>query len=166
METGTTTPTLTVDAVIPRFSQGDTEILLIQRSKEPYQGMWALPGGTLDVQDATLQDAIAREVWEETHVGLNVFGWRQLYTFGDQGRDPRGRYVSVLYLAPLQNFVTAIQAGEDLSNVRWFPITELPPLAFDHALFVSLAVRALNSNVQVLGESTRSVQPVRRSASL
>ena len=120
--------TMTVDMVIVYKDH----LLLIERRKWPYQGMWALPGGKLD-EGESLEQAAARELYEETGVG--GIPLLQVHTYSDPGRDPRGRYVSVAYAAVLPHEI-AIQAGDDATSADWFPIDHLPLLAFDHARIV------------------------------
>lgn len=128
--------TVTVDVIIPRLIENDvtgydTEILLIQRKRAPYEGMWAFPGGKLNADDATLQDAAYREVREET--GINLSFLYQVAAYGDSGRDPRGRFISVVYASLfLPDNEIPFQAGDDAERVQWFSLKQLPPLAFDH----------------------------------
>jgi len=138
---------LTVDVVIPRRTGAGLEVLLIKRRKWPFEGAWALPGGKLDQTDVSLEAAAVREVLEETKVELPVETLRQLHTFSAIGRDPRGRYISALYLAPVQMTPIPVQAGDDASDAQWFPVHDLPPLAFDHAAMLSLAILCINANV-------------------
>ncbi len=131
--------TLTVDAAILRTTIAGPEVLLIQRGREPYVGYWALPGGKVDTEDHSLDAALVREVQEETGITLTVFS--QVGTFGDSGRDPRGRYVSVLYVAvvPPETVMYAC-AGDDAVQLCWCSLSALPVLAFDHSdclLYVS-----------------------------
>ena len=85
---------LTVDAVVFGFDEGDLKLLLIERDLEPYAGQWALPGGFVRVDD-TLEEAARRELHEEA--GIDITFLEQLYTFGEVGRDPRERVVTVAY---------------------------------------------------------------------
>src|ERR1700722_9212357 len=83
---------LTVDCVVFGFDDGELKVLLIQRALEPFKGRWALPGGFVRV-DETVDEAARRELAEEA--GLKNVFLEQLYTFGEVGRDPRERVVSV-----------------------------------------------------------------------
>src|ERR1700682_5187137 len=87
---------LTVDCVVFGFDEGELKVLLIQRGLEPFKGKWALPGGFVRVKE-TLADAARRELAEET--GLRNVFLEQLYTFGEENRDPRERVVSVAHYA-------------------------------------------------------------------
>ncbi len=135
---GTAQVVVTVDIAVFRETVQGVEILLIQRKKQPYAGQWALPGGKLDEQDATLADAVFRECWEETGVVLSCIN--QVAAYGDRKRDPRGRYVSVLYIASF-DVSFPLQPGSDALDAQWFPVTSLPaPLAFDHGRLASDAI--------------------------
>ncbi len=137
---GTTQVVVTVDIAVFRETVQGLEILLIQRRKQPYAGQWALPGGKLEEQDRTLEDAVRRELWEET--GVDEVGMvQEVDAFGDVGRDPRGRYVSVLYASLLDSPV-ALWPESDAMDVGWFPVPLRPsPLAFDHDRLLSTAYR-------------------------
>mgnify|MGYP000930075352 CR=1 FL=1 len=125
-------PMVTVDAAVVSMREGRRHLLLIRRARPPFEGMWALPGGFMEI-DEPLEAAVARELAEET--GLTGLELRQLHTFGDPGRDPRGRSISVAFWgeAPPD---TAVQGGDDASEAGWFPLDALPPLAFDHGKIV------------------------------
>lgn len=135
-------PALTVDAVVFRSgNEKEVEILLIQRDKPPFEGDWALPGGFVDM-DETLETAVARELKEETKLeGIEL---RQLQSFSALDRDPRGRTISVVFWGVLKNNQEA-HAGDDARNAKWFPIDQLPFLAFDHTEVVEMAIRKLKS---------------------
>lgn len=123
-------PAVTVDIVLSCRVDDQVNILLVQRAEPPFQGSWALPGGFVDI-DETLEAAAARELEEET--GLRGVQLTQLRTYGDPGRDPRGRVISVVYCGELPaGKLEQGLPGSDAAQVRWFPISELPLLAFDH----------------------------------
>jgi 8-oxo-dGTP diphosphatase len=121
---------MTVDIVAFAVHQGTLEILLIKRKHDPFKALWALPGGFLREDDATLEAAAERELYEETNVS-NIY-LEQLYTFGDIGRDPRARVVTASYLALLREEELELRASGDASGVAWWPVNDLPALAFDH----------------------------------
>lgn len=128
-------PALTVDVVlISRDKQ--SRVLLIKRAKNPFEGRWAIPGGFVE-EGETLAEAARRELKEET--GLVVGELEQLYTAGDPGRDPRGWTVSVAYLVRVDAKSAKPKAGDDAKRVKWFPLDDLPPLAFDHAKILERA---------------------------
>lgn len=139
-------PALTVDIVVFTLRDHTLQVLLIQRAAEPYKGMWALPGGFVQMTE-TLETAALRELEEET--GVKNAYLEQLYTYGDPQRDPRGRVVSVAYFALVPSSKTVgPEKGSDAASASWFPINALPPLAFDHADIVAYAVRRLRYKLE------------------
>jgi len=116
-------PCVTVDAII----EMEGGIVLIQRGKEPFKGMWALPGGHLDYGES-LEAAVAREVMEET--GLVVEACRQVHAYSEPGRDPRGHYISMVFAAKVKG---DLRAGDDAAEIGIYKLDALPPMAFDHA---------------------------------
>src|ERR1700680_1301705 len=123
-------PAVTVDVVMMSLRQRDLQVLLVKRRAWPYEGMWAIPGGFVNI-DESLETAAKRELQEET--GVQDVYLEQLYTFGDPGRDPRTRVITVVYLALLDSERLQVKAASDAADVEWFSVYELPPLAFDHA---------------------------------
>jgi 8-oxo-dGTP diphosphatase len=115
----------------------DGRVLLIERGWDPYEGAWALPGGHVD-EGETSRDAAARELAEETGVHVAVDDLVQIGAFDQPGRDPRGRYVTVAYLARVPADTQAV-AGDDARDARWWPADSLPPIAFDHADILAAA---------------------------
>ena len=125
-------PAVTVDAII--INSRD-QILLIQRSNNPFKDHWALPGGFLDVEkDLTLEDALIREVKEETDLNIDKDSLRQLKTYGNIGRDPSQRTITIVYFYKYTYGNPIAKAGSDANDVHWFPIhsMHLLKLAFDH----------------------------------
>src|SRR2546423_12085705 len=124
-------PSVTADwVVLKRDATGGAEVLLLERTKDPCAGQWALPGGFANKEEP-LPSVARRELQEET--GLRVTKIKQIGAFGDPGRDPRGWTVSVAYLAELPDRRYRVKAADDAEDVRWFSIDALPKLAFDHA---------------------------------
>lgn len=138
-------PALTVDCVVFGLDEEDLKILLIERGGEPFAGRWALPGGFVDV-DEPLDEAARRELTEET--GLTKVFLEQLYTFGAVDRDPRERVVTVAYYALVNIRDHRVQAATDARNAAWFPVTRMPPLAFDHPDIVRTALVRLQGKVR------------------
>lgn len=122
-------PSLTVDIAVVTV-EDIPRVLLIRRKADPFAGKWALPGGFVD-ENEPLIDAARRELSEE--VGVDQLVLEQLHTFGDPGRDPRDWTVSVGYLARVRPNELKPKAGDDAAAVKWFPINDLPELAFDHS---------------------------------
>lgn len=128
-------PALTVDLVIAT-REPRPRTLLIRRANDPFAGTWALPGGFVD-ENEPLVAAARRETLEET--GVVVDELEQLYTAGDPGRDPRGWTVTVAYLVRVKPDELKPVAADDAAEVGWFPLDELPALAFDHAMILNRA---------------------------
>ena len=134
-------PVLSVDIVIIKAGKKSPEVLLIRRAQPPFEDHWALPGGFVDI-DEDLEAAARRELAEET--GLVNLPLRQLHTYGHPGRDPRGRVVTVVYYAQIPtDFKSQLKAGSDASQVNWFPLEKMPPLAFDHGQIIADALSRL-----------------------
>lgn len=124
---------ITADAVILKEMDGQTWVLLIQRASAPFKGMWALPGGFLDMEE-TLEECVARETEEET--GLTGLKFKQIGAFSALDRDPRHRTITVAFLA-IASESHQPKAGSDAINAQWFPLHNLPPLAFDHGKIIA-----------------------------
>jgi 8-oxo-dGTP diphosphatase len=137
---------VTVDTVAFAIHDGTLEVLLIKRKYDPFKSRWALPGGFISEADHTLEDAAARELAEQTNVS-DVY-LEQLYTFGDRGRDPRGRVVTVAYLALLKQEELELKASSDASGVAWWPVNHLPELAFDHGRIIQYAQQRLKYKIE------------------
>src|SRR5262249_20639522 len=108
-------PAVTVDAVIVT-REDRPRVLLIRRKHEPFAGLWALAGGFVEMEE-TLEEAARRELAEET--GVRVGRLEQLHTFGDPGRDPRGRTISVVYLGRVRANRVRPRADDDAVEVGW-----------------------------------------------
>ena len=108
--------------------EANAKVLLIQRGDEPYKGCWAFPGGFMNMDETTEQCAI-RELEEET--GLKVNEVHQIGAYSKVDRDPRGRTITVAYLAIIEKPVSVV-GQDDAAKAEWWPISALPQLAFDH----------------------------------
>jgi len=126
-------PALTVDAVIVKGGK----IVLIKRKEEPFQGQYALPGGFVEYGE-TVEAALRREVLEETGLAVDVSSLVGIYS--DPHRDPRGHVVTAAFAAIIVNGVLA--SGSDAAEATFWEITNLPPLAFDHAKIIQDALRS------------------------
>jgi 8-oxo-dGTP diphosphatase len=132
-------PAVTADCILFGTRNNELFVLLIERGNEPFKGSWAFPGGFID-EDETIEACAARELKEET--GLEGIPLEQFYTFSEPGRDPRGRTISVAFMAYINIDDFTPQAGDDAANLKWFPVNALPQLAFDHE---QVLVKALNA---------------------
>jgi 8-oxo-dGTP diphosphatase len=118
-------------------------IPLVRRTREPFDGRWALPGGWADEVES-IADTAGRKLLETTELAPSYL--EQLYAFGDLGRSPSGRVVSIVYWALVREEL-AEQAAEGV-NVRWFPADDLPELAFDHNRIVEYALWRLRNKLE------------------
>ncbi|MEK7486623.1 MAG: NUDIX domain-containing protein [Planctomycetota bacterium] len=138
-------PSLTLDTAIFIFPKNQLKILLIQRKNGPFKNFWALPGGFLEM-DETLETGAYRELLEETGV-KNVY-LEQLYTFSDVNRDPRGRVITVAYMALLRPSESPpLKADSDARQVKWFSVYKLPKLAFDHKKIIQYSLERLRNKL-------------------
>ncbi len=140
-------PSVTVDVVIFSILDEQLKVLLIKRKAWPYEGMWAIPGGFVQM-DESLETAAYRELAEETHVTEDQIYLEQLYTFGDLGRDPRTRVITVAYFALVASDQLNPQADDDADEVDWFSVYDLPDLAFDHTLILEYALTRLRYKLE------------------
>ncbi len=123
-------PALTADCIILRRRNDETQVLLVCRNHPPFEGMWALPGGFME-EDEKLSQTAARELFEET--GLENITLHPFRVYDAPGRDPRGRTVTLVFWGTADDPDTAVRPSSDARDVRWVPLSQLPPLAFDHA---------------------------------
>jgi 8-oxo-dGTP diphosphatase len=133
----TTMPKLsvTVDIVLFTIRDRRLQVLLIKRLASPFANRYALPGGFV-LEKESVEAAAGRELREET--GMDKVYLEQLYTFGNPNRDPRGRVITVAYYA-LVPHNQSLHAGTDAADAAWFPVSDLPPLAFDHRKIIDYA---------------------------
>jgi 8-oxo-dGTP diphosphatase len=137
-------PQVTVDVLMMSLHQKDLQMLLIKRHSWPFEEMWAIPGGFVN-KDESLEEAAKRELQEKTGV-LDVY-LEQLYTFGDPGRDPRTRVITVVYFALLDSERLQVKVANENVDVNWFSVYDLPPLAFDHKKIVEYALSRLRNKL-------------------
>jgi 8-oxo-dGTP diphosphatase len=120
-------PAVTADILL--FDRDRRRVLLIRRGRPPFEGMWALPGGFMEMNE-TLEECALRELEEET--GISGISLQQFHTFSAVQRDPRHRTVTTVYYGFADSQLIAPQAGDDAAAAAWYPLDSLPPLAFDH----------------------------------
>jgi len=140
-------PAVMVDIVIFTVDNDTLKVLLVKRGLPPFQGMWALPGGSVRLgTDHSLEDAAMRELLEET--GVKNHYLEQLYSYGGASRDPRGWSVSVAYFALVP--ACEARAGSDAAEAHWHSIHGLQvdlELAFDHARLLQDAIERLRAKL-------------------
>jgi 8-oxo-dGTP diphosphatase len=123
-------PSVTTDILVFSIRDGVLQVLLIERKFEPFKGAWAIPGGFVQM-DEDLATGAMRELEEET--GLAGIPIRQLGAYGAPERDPRGRVITIAFIALVPSADLIAKGGTDAQDARWFPVDALPELAFDHA---------------------------------
>ena len=121
-------PCVTADVAVLRL-EGIPEILLVQRNDSPYENIWALPGGFMEMEE-TLEEAARRELLEET--GIRAGELIRFDTYDKPGRDPRGRTITQVFMMIWKEEMGFPEAGSDAKALAWFDLTGLPELAFDH----------------------------------
>ncbi len=136
---------VTVDIVIFTIQSEELKVLLVKRGIPPFKGQLALPGGFVH-EDESLDEAAMRELREETGVS-DVF-LEQLYSFGEPGRDPRERIITVAYYALISADRSQLAAGTDTTEAAWWPVSKLPALAFDHRKILDYALERLRNKLE------------------
>jgi len=161
-------PMVTVDVVVLTPVDDRLRVLLIRRGRSPFKGHWALPGGFVDM-DESLTDAARRELAEETGLRLPKSAGRsargstnvwldQLRSFGQPDRDPRGRVITVVYLAVIRpGHAPEVIGGDDADEAAWFNVYRLPKLAFDHRDIIRCALDRLRTSLECEGLGFRLV---------
>ena len=135
-------PAVTTDCVIFGFDGSELQVLLIERGIEPFKGKWAFPGGFLNM-DETAGEGAMRELKEET--GLENAYIEQFNTYSEPGRDPRERVITIAHYALVR--IQEVKGGDDAAKAQWFPIDEVPQLAFDHDKILRDAMRKLRERI-------------------
>jgi 8-oxo-dGTP diphosphatase len=149
---------VTVDVVVMTMSDGLLQVLLVCRGEDPFEGMWAVPGGFKRPEE-TLDEAAKRELREETGVDAASL-LAQFGAYGDPGRDPRMNVVTVGYLAVLRD-VGAVVGGSDAAAAALIPVADVlngkVALAFDHLQIVKDAVERVRVELERTGIATAFV---------
>lgn len=135
-------PAVTTDCVVFGFDGKRLNILLIERGGEPFKGCWAFPGGFMNI-DETAEQGAMRELCEET--GLKLEYLKQFGTFTAVNRDPRERVITIAYYALAKK--SDVKGGDDAAKAQWFPIEDVPPLAFDHDYILRKATEQLKKDI-------------------
>ena len=136
-------PAVTADCIVIT-KETEPKVLLIQRGNPPFKGAWAFPGGFMDMDETTEQCAI-REMEEET--GLRVLDVHQIGAYSKVDRDPRGRTITVAYLAIIDEPI-AVTGQDDAAKAEWWTVSDLPHLAFDHYDIMQDAIRVYAQAVE------------------
>lgn len=131
---------ITVDSVIFGYAEGQLKVALIERERDPFKGMWAIPGGFME-EEETVEETALRELQEET--GLRDIYLEQFHVFSSHGRDPRGRTITVAFFALINSDKYFLTATEDASAAKWWPAYKIPRLAFHQDAMYAKALDAL-----------------------
>jgi 8-oxo-dGTP diphosphatase len=145
---------VTVDLAVFTVRDDQLQVLLVERGTRPFLGIYALPGGFVE-HDEDLHIAAARELAEETGLDANELYIEQLATYGAPERDPRGRVITVSYVALMPNLPLPTTGG-DARDARWVPVNATVPgpssqtleLAFDHRHILGDAVERVRSKLE------------------
>ena len=138
-------PAVAADIVILSLREGALQVLLVRRGGDPFRGRWALPGGFLQ-ENEDLDACARRETEEET--GVRPDRILQFANFSRPDRDPRGRVISVAYLAILRAEDVRLKAGTDADEAAWRPLAETRDLAFDHDAILEAALARLSGEAR------------------
>ena len=133
-----------VDIVIFTIQESVLKVLLVKRRIPPFKDQLAIPGGFV-LPEEGVDEAALRELREET--GVTDVYLEQLYSFGDPKRDPRGRIISIAYFALISS-EHQLKAGTDAAEAGWWPVDQVPPLAFDHPRILAYAVERLRNKLE------------------
>lgn len=137
-------PAVACDCVVFGFDGQSLKVLLIERGNDPCRGMWAFPGGFMNI-DESAEDAARRELREET--GLALTNIRQIGAFTAVDRDPRERVLSIAFYS--LTHPAEVHGGDDAAKARWWPIDKLPQLAFDHDVILRQAIKCLHRSIHL-----------------
>lgn len=145
------------DLIVLTIADARLRVALVERGVEPFMGDWALPGGFV-LDGESVGEAARRELAEEAGLALAPSHLEQLATFGDVGRDPRGRVISVAHLAFVAS-LGGVTPGSDAAGAQWFPVDEAPPLAFDHDEILRVGLERARSKLEYTTMATRFCPP-------
>ena len=139
-------PSVTTDCVIFRYDTKEgLSVLLIKRGIEPFKDHWAFPGGFIKM-DEDAETGARRELREET--SLETAHIEQFGCFSEVNRDPRERVITIAYYALVKK--SDVVGGDDASEAHWFPIDNVPPLAFDHDRILRFALKTLKEKIHFM----------------
>ncbi len=140
-------PSVTVDVVIFSILDDKLKVMLIKRNQWPFENVWAIPGGFVQM-DESLEEAAYRKLNEETGVTSSNVYLEQLYTFGEPDRDPRTRVITVAYFALVGADKITPQSDSEAGDVNWVSVYDMPVLAFDHPQILDYALTRLRYKLE------------------
>lgn len=135
---------LATDIVVFTILDNVLNILLIKINSGHFEDFWAVPGGLINPSE-TVDEAAKRIFFETTHTENRYL--EQLYTFGSVDRDPNGRIVSVTYFALMPDPNLKISTTNTFEKIDWFPMNDIPELAYDHNEVVQFALDRLRGKI-------------------
>ena len=139
-------PAVTTDCVIFGYDPKEgLSVLLVKRGIEPYKDCWAFPGGFIKM-DEDAETGARRELKEET--GLDTSYVEQFGCFSDVNRDPRERVITIAFYALVRK--SEVKGGDDAADAHWFPIDNVPALAFDHDRILRVALKTLKEKIHFI----------------
>ncbi|MBO4429845.1 MAG: NUDIX hydrolase [Bacteroidaceae bacterium] len=138
-------PSVTTDCVIFGFDGESVKVLLIERGGEPYKGCWAFPGGFLEM-DESAEEGAKRELMEETELTTPFV--KQFHAFSAPDRDPRERVLTIAYYSLVR--LSEVKGMDDARQAKWFPLNEVPKLAFDHEEMLQVAKAEINKEIRLV----------------
>lgn len=138
-------PSVTVDLAVFGLDGAGLKVLLIRRKKDPFADHWAIPGGFLDL-DEPIEVGARRELREEAGVDPSA-PVEPIGVFGDPGRDPRGRVISLAHATALRGPLPRVQGGDDAEDAAWLDPRQVSGLAFDHDTILARALAWLSRGV-------------------
>lgn len=136
---------IATDTVLLALDDNKLKVLLVKMNKAPFEGMWAVPGGLVR-GDESVDDSAQRVLREKT--GIKKAYIEQLFTFGKLDRDPFGRVVSIAYLGLIPEINVEIKTSTEHGEIKWFDVTYLPKLAYDHLEVIQTALKRLRSKFE------------------
>ena len=134
-------PSVTADIVL--LNCEETEVLLVQRGNDPYKGTWAFPGGFFDMEDYDILHTAIRELEEET--GLKDIPLKEVCSASRAGRDPRGRTITIVFKGYVDPKNINPKADDDAAEAKWWPLNDLPELAFDHQEILEKVIKNIDN---------------------
>lgn len=146
-----------VDLVVLTIADERLQLALVERGVEPFRGAFALPGGFI-LPHESVTDAAHRELLEETGLDIGIAHLEQLATFGAVDRDPRGRVITVAHLA-LAPALGLLTGGSDARAAGWYPVEDLPDLAFDHDGIAAIGLERARSKLEYTTIATHFCEP-------
>ncbi len=136
---------IAADIVVFTVSKGVLQVLLIRRKNPPFKGQFALPGGFVEI-DESLEEAALRELEEET--GVRGIFIKKIAAYGDVSRDPRGRIVSIAFMALIDSEKFRLESKVDAMEAQWVSVSSIRNLAFDHMKILNDALSELRFEIQ------------------